>query len=136
MPLSDILSCPESDLEAIITSEQPYSSGDWYFAKNIGAIQLRLLGEVLGVGSYEELESGFRLVGEPLPEGPWPRTIHAGLVDKIRKLSDTETEKASIEWAKAEELDGAPPDNLADYLTGLREFFAKNHGPVFLIEAL
>jgi hypothetical protein len=68
MPLSDLLACPADKVEAIIAKEEPYSAGSWFFAKGIGMIELCKLGELLNFGSYDELTSGFKLVGEPLDD--------------------------------------------------------------------
>ena len=136
MPLSDLLSCPEDELEAIITNEEPYSSGAWFQAKNIGTIQLCKLGELLGVGSYRDLKSGFGLVGEPLPDGPWPETIHPALIAKLREISDAQIQSVVNDWARTDELAGVSSENLADYLTGLRDFLRQQQNPIFLINAL
>jgi len=136
MPLSDLLSCPEDELEAIITNEAPYSSGTWFLAKNIGMIQLCKLGELLGLGSYRDLKRGFGLVGEPLPDGPWPETTHPALIAKLRDVSDAEIQSVVNDWARTEELAGTSPENLADYLTRLRDFLKQQKNPIFLINAL
>lgn len=136
MPLSDLLSCPQDQLETIITNDEPYSSGSWFLAKNIGTIQLCKLGELLGLGSYRDLKGGFRLVGEPLPDGPWPETTHPALIAKLREISDAEIQSVVNDWVKTDELAGVPPDNLADYLSRLRDFLEQQDNPIFLINAL
>lgn len=137
MPLSDILSCPLEEVEACVTSEDPYSVGAWFMAKNIGMIELCQLGEMLGVDSYDALTDGFDLVGEPLDDGPWPQTIPASLTDKLQALTDAEITNASQQWVEIEEFDGmATVESLADYLNRLREFLAANQGPFFLVNSL
>ena len=116
MPLSDLLSCSENELEAIITKEDPYSSGTWFLAKNIGSIPLCNLGELLGVGSYDDLESRFELVGEPLPEGPWPETTPPALIAKLREISDAEIQSVVNDWARTDELAGVSSGNLSRLL--------------------
>ena len=137
MPLSDIVSCAEDQLAQAITSEEPYQIGVWFMAKNIGSIQLCQLGELLGVASYADLQDGFNLVGDPLPDGPWPETIPTALVASLRGLSDDQIANVAPEWAGMEEFRGtAPPDGLAEYLKELREFLATNSGPFYLVNAL
>jgi hypothetical protein len=137
MPLTDVLACPEDQLEAIITHEECYQRGSWYLAKRAGAIELCKLGEALGIGSYDDLKRGFKLVGEPLPEGPWPETIHPRLVEKLTTITDDEIETVTREWCRIEEFHGvAKPEELAKYLKGLRSFLVANAGPFFLVNAL
>lgn len=137
MPLSDIVSCPKEELYTVITHVEPYELGTWYQAKNIGTIELCHLGALLGVGDYKELKAGFKLVGEPLPDGPWPETIHEGLVAALSCISDAQIADVSPRWAEIEEFGGsAPPDNLANYLMGLRDFLTDNPGPFFLVNSL
>src|SRR5215212_12007215 len=123
MPLSDIVSCPLDQLEEVITHEEPYQLGTWYHAKNIGTIELCQLGELLGIGSYDDLNAGFELVGEPLPDGPWPQTIHQEIVAALANITDEQISKVTPRWAQIEEFGGAvSAKNLADYLKGLRAF--------------
>ncbi|MEZ6138898.1 MAG: hypothetical protein R3C53_28770 [Pirellulaceae bacterium] len=136
MPLSDLLSCPETDLAAIITSDEPYSAGEWLQAKNIATIQLSKLGEILGLGSYKELNSGFELVGEPLPDGPWPERTPPALITAVAALTDDEINSTAATWARDPELQGNTPEMLAAYLTDFRQFVSACSHPVFLINAL
>ena len=137
MPLSDILSCDETMVEAAITSERPYTIGDWYLAKGISTIELSKLGEMLKVSDYDSLMSGFELVGEPLPEGPWPERIPEVLTAKLRTITDEEIAHVCQPWAKIEEFFGTvAPADLVPYLTELRGFLAANHGPYFVVNAL
>lgn len=137
MPLADILACPAEELEAILGDENPYDRGAWFMAKNIGMIELCQLGELLQVDSYDSLTGEFNLVGEPLPEGPWPQTVPTALSDKLAKLDDREIAAVCPKWSGIEEFDGATPaDVLADYLRRLRAFLQANQGPYFLVNAL
>ena len=140
MSLCDILACEINQLEEIIIQEDPYSKGSWFKAKNIGMIELSKLGEMLEVGSYDSLSDGFKLVGEPLDQGPWPQTIPVELTDRLSVLSEDEIIEVCDHWSKIEEFRGhAAPDALKDYLLGLREFLvstksSNNH--MFLVNAL
>ena len=137
MPLSDILSCSADQLEEAITHEEPYSLGEWYYAKGVTGIELCKLGVLLGVGSYSELHGAFDLVGEPLDEGPWPEKMHEGLLQRLASIEDDEIETVVPDWAKIEEFRGTwTAQVLTDYLKGLREFLIANEGPFFLINAL
>ncbi len=137
MPLSDIVSCPEDQLAEVITHEEPYGLGTWYMAKGVTGIELCKLGELLGVGSYDELYAAFNLVGEPLDEGPWPETMHAGLIQRLGTISDDEITSVTPEWAKIEEFrDAATAESLTEYIKGLRDFLNANEGPFFLVNAL
>jgi hypothetical protein len=135
MPLSDILSCPVDQLEEVVSQENPYERGTWFFAKRIGMIELSQLGKILGIGTYDDLKAGFQLVGEPLPEGPWPQTIPPDLVTALGSLTDEHIESVCPEWAEIEEL-SVSPEGLAQYLTNLRDFLRANTGPFFLVNAL
>jgi hypothetical protein len=137
VPLSDILACSADRLEAILASKKPYATGSWFMAKNIGAIKLSKLGELLGVGSYESLDDGFQLVGEPLDEGPWPQTIPEALTERLGLISDSEIVSVCPNWSEFETFRGTvPADKLADYLKRLREFLRLNKGQYFLVNAL
>lgn len=137
MPLSDILSSPEAQVHDCITSDEPYAVGDWYMAKNIGAIELSKLGEMLGVASYDALHGGFELQGEPLEEGPWPERIPTDLIKGLRALDDDKIEEVVPRWARIEEFRGsAAEDGLKRYLGELRAFLVKNDGPFFLVNGL
>ena len=139
MPLSDIVSCPIEKLEEVITHEEPYGLGTWFFAKRVGMIELCKLGEILGVGSYDELTSEFNLVGEPLDDGPWPQTIPVGLISRLKIITDDEINAVVSSWAQIEEFkrfDGPGVHSLSEYLKGLRAFLTTNAGPFFLVNAL
>ncbi len=137
MPLSDLFSCDPSDLHSAITSEEPYSVGAWYMAKSIAAIELSMLGELVGVGTYQEVIDGFELVGESLEDGPWPQTIPECLVSALKELDDAAIGTVAPKWARIEEFRGhAAPTDLARYLHEVRAFFKKNPGPFFLVNAL
>ena len=137
MPLSDILCCDPAELHSAITSEEPYAIGTWHMAKGVGTIELCKLGEILGVGTYDEIKGGFGLVGEPLPEGPWPETIHEGLLIALKQLEDAKISEITPEWAKIEEFwGGADPNDLAQYLKDVRAFLTVNDGSFYLVNAL
>ena len=137
MPLTDILCCAPDDLHSAITSEEPYALGTWLMAKGVGTIELCKLGELLGIGTYDEIKSGFRLVGDPLPEGPWPERIHDGLLTELKGIEDLKITEVAPEWAKIEEFwGGADPGDLAEYLKNLRGFLTDNDGAFFLVNAL
>jgi hypothetical protein len=137
MPLSDIVSCPQNQLAEVITHEVPYGLGKWFLAKRVSTIELCKLGEFLGIGSYENLSAEFNLVGEPLDDGPWPETIHQGLIAKLATISDDEIARVTPAWAGIEEFRGeTTAEDLVAYLKGLREFLAANSGPFFLVNAL
>jgi len=110
-------------LEAAITADVPYSVGAWHFSKGVSSIELSKLEEVLEIGSYAELMAGFGLVGEPLPDGPWPETIPVDLTDALVTLSDDEIAQAMPAWSQIDEVRGrADPKVLADYGKRLRAF--------------
>ncbi|SMP78254.1 hypothetical protein SAMN06265222_12515 [Neorhodopirellula lusitana] len=136
MPLSDMLTCPESELAKIITSDEPYSSGRWLQAKNIAMIQLSKLGEILNLGTYKELSAGFELVGEPLPDGPWPERTPPALVAAIAALTDDEIQTVARAWSNDPELEGNAPGILAAYLSDFRGFASDCSLPIFLVNAL
>lgn len=137
MSLSDILNCAESDLWAILDSDDAYQNAGWFMCKGIGMIELCKLGEMLGVASYDELMSEFNLIGEPRVEGPWPQTIPLPLMDRIAKLSNDEIVSVVPKWNSIEELDGAATiESLSDYLTRLRQFLSGRSGEYFLVNAL
>ena len=137
MPLSDILCCSDSQVESAITSEEPYSIGVWFQARGIGTIELATLGELLQVGSYDELFDGFVAVGEPLEEGPWPEVIPLGLVEALKNISDSQVASVTPEWSQIEEFyGGVSPEHLAEYLINLRRFLVANQGSYYLVNDL
>lgn len=137
MPHSDWLSCRSEMLEAAITADVPYSVGTWHFSKGVSSIELSKLGEVLEIGSYAELMAGFGLVGEPLPDGPWPERIPVDFTDALATLSDDEIAQAMPAWSRIDEFRGrADPKVLADYVKGLRAFLNENSEPYFLVNSL
>lgn len=137
MPLTDILCCSPAELHAAITSEEPYAIGTWHMAKSVGTFELCKLGVILGIGTHDEIRSGFGLVGEPLPEGPWPERIHNGLLTALREIEDSRIAEITPQWAKIEEFCGAAdPNDLAQYLKDVRAFLAENDGSFFLVNAL
>ncbi len=72
----------------MVVSEDPYSTGKWFEAKNINRIPLARLGEFLGVSTYDTLMKGF----EPPHLSPdYLRSLESipeVLQDKIRTLTD------------------------------------------------
>ncbi len=106
-------------------------------AKRIGEIELCQLGEMLGVASYDELTSGFNLIGEPRDEGPWPQSIPTALVDRLRTLTDDDIFGVVPKWAAIEEFrGGATTKSLAEYLQTLRNYFADRSCEFFMVNAL
>ena len=106
-------------------------------AKGIGMIELCQLGEMLGVASYDALTSGFNLVGEPRDEGPWPETIPAALIDRLRTVTDDDISGVVPKWAGIEEFHGAATtESLAEYLQTFRDYLADRSGAFFMVNAL
>jgi len=137
MPISDILACSEPDLPNIMAAENPWGHGTWFSAKNIGMIELSQLGEMLHVGTYDELSEQFNLIGEPKPDGPWPESTPPNLMTKLATLSELEINEVSVRWSEIEEFHGASkPEELASYLKTLRDFLQSNDGPYYLVNAL
>lgn len=137
MPRTDILSCLPEELHLAITTDEPYTIGKWFMAKGAGTIELCKLGELLGVATYKELKKGFRLVGEPPPDGPWPETIHEGLLSALANLSDVKITEVACLWTQIDEFRGlANAEDLARYLRNLRSFLSANSGPFFLVNSL
>ncbi len=68
MPISDVVFLEGNEPEEVVNSEDPYSYGKWFNAKNIDMIPLSQLGEFLGVASYKELMKGFQPVHPPKGE--------------------------------------------------------------------
>jgi hypothetical protein len=136
MPLSDIVACSAEELQDLITSEEPYEQGAWFLSKGIAMIELSQLGEMLGVGSYDELMDGFEFVGDELEDGPWPQTIPAVLTTRLASLSDEEIAEVVPRWAGIEEFRGRQaPEELAEHLKELRTFLTENAGPYFLVNS-
>jgi hypothetical protein len=137
MPRTDILSCHPEELHLSITTPEPYTIGKWFMAKGAGTIELCKLGELLGVATYKELKKGFGLVGEPLPDGPWPETIHEGLLSALANVSDAKITEVTPLWTQIDEFRGlANAEDLARYLRNLRSFLSANSGPFFLVNSL
>jgi hypothetical protein len=137
MPLSDIVACSEEDLPGVIASEEPYERGVWFLAKGIAMIELSQLGEMLAVGSYDELTEAFKFVGDELEDGPWPQVIPKALTARLASLSDAEIAEVTPRWAGIEEFRGRQsPEDLTEYLKGMRTFLSENDGPFFLVNSL
>lgn len=137
MPVNDILNCDAAELWAILDSDDPYDEERWLMCKGIGMIELSQLGEMLGVGSYDDLMDQFDLVGEPRDEGPWPQTIPDSLIQRLASITDDEIASVVPKWSTIEELRGsASADSLTDYLTRFRTYLMARSGDFFLINAL
>lgn len=137
MPLTDIVSIADTSVEEIIAAENPYERGAWFYAKRIGEIELSQLGELLDVGTYDGLMDGFRLIGEPLDDGPWPTAIPQSLIERIVDLTNDEARFVAVQWSKSEVFrGGVEPANLAEYITNLRDFLQAQPGPFVLMNAL
>ncbi|WP_447527577.1 hypothetical protein [Vreelandella sp. TE19] len=127
MPISDVVFLEGNDPEEVVNSEDPYSYGKWFNAKNIDMIPLSQLGDILGVSSYKELMKGFQPVHPPEGEAlilSFPQALQ----DKIKNLNDDEISEVIGRWSKIEEFHGAPEEPLRQYLAGLREFLNENSG--------
>lgn len=137
MPRTDILSCHPGELHRAITADEPYTTGKWFFSRSLGTIEVCKLGELLGIGPYKEIKRGFRLVGEPLPAGPWPEAIHEGLLSALVQISDSKIAEIAPQWAQIDAFRGtASTEDLAQHLKSLRAFLSTNDGPFFLVNAL
>ncbi len=120
----------------MISNNDPYSIGSWYHSKGIGSIELSQLAEFLHIGSYSDIHEGFDLVGEPLPDGPWPETIPGELINKIRSISNEEIASVVSKWRSIEEFGGyASEESLQGYLVDLREFLKTNTGSFYLVNS-
>ena len=127
MPISDIVFLEGNDAEEIISSEDPYSCGKWFHAKNIDMIPLSKLGEILGVATYKELMSSFQPIHPPEGEAfilSFPRILQ----DKIKSLTDHDISDVVEQWSRIDEFHGALSAPLKDYLSGLCRFLNSNQG--------
>lgn len=137
MPLNDILNCNKEELWNFLDRDDAYQLDGWFMCKGIGMIELCQLGEMLGVAPYDDLMAEFDLVGEPRDDGPWPQTIPASLIDKLRKLKDDEVAAVVPRWAAIEEFHAATSnESLANYLKDLREYLDGRSGEFFMVNAL
>lgn len=136
MPLADLLVCSEDELLDLLTRDDRYEAGAWLLAKRIDSLKLSRLGELLGLGSYESLMAEFELVGDPMPDGPWPERFPASLPPRLASLSDDEVGEVCERWVLIDELEGWQAESLETYLRDVREFLRANPGPVFLVNAL
>ncbi|UDL06997.1 hypothetical protein [Marinobacter sp. CA1] len=127
MPISDVVFLEGNDPEEVVNSEDPYSYGKWFNAKNIDTIPLSLLGEFLGVSSYKELMKGFQPVHPPEGEA-FVLSFPKALQDRIRSLNDDEISEVINPWSRIEEFHDAPEESLRQYLAGLRDFLNENSG--------
>lgn len=128
MPISDVVFLENNDPEEVVNSENPYSFGKWFSAKNIDMIPLSRLGELLGVSTYKELMKGFQPVHPPEGEA-FMLSFPKELQDKIRSLSDNDIAEIVMPWSKLDEFGGnAPEEPLRQYLVGLRTFLVGNSG--------
>lgn len=127
MPISDIVFLEGNDAEEVACSEDPYSYGKWFHAKNIDMIPLSKLGELLSVSSYKELMSGFQPIHPPEGEA-FILSFPEVLQDKIKSLNDQDIMAITERWAKIDEFHGASEPPLRQYLTGLRDFLNSNSG--------
>jgi hypothetical protein len=137
MPVNDILNCPAEDLWSILDSDEPYDKKRWFLNKGVGVIELSTLGKMLDVDSYDKLMAGFKLVGEPRDDDPWPVTIPGKLTWRLTTITDDEIAAAVPRWVEMEEFHGgATKVSLTDYLKRLRSYLSERSGEFFLINAL
>lgn len=128
MPISDVVFLEANDPDEVANSEDPYSYGKWFKAKNIDMIALSQLGEILGVSSYKEMMSGFQPIHPPEGEA-FILSFPEELQDKIRGITDQEIDSVLMPWSKIDEFGGtASIEVLKDYLVGLRSFLNGSAG--------
>lgn len=136
MPISDVVFLEGTDPGEVVNSEDPYSFGKWFGAKNIDMIPLSKLGEMLGVSTYKELMKGFQPVHPPEGEA-FMLSFPNELQDRIRGLDDQEIAAVVAQWSKIDEFGGnAPIEPLYKYLAGLRDFLNEHSGYANLFLAI
>lgn len=136
MPISDVVFLEGNNPDEVMNSENPYEYGKWFKAKNVDMIPLSLLGEILGVSSYNELMQGFQPVVPPEGEA-FLLSFPEVLQDRIKSLTDDEVRNVVSEWSKIEEFSGdASEEPLQEYLIGLRDFLniREEYAYIFLSE--
>ena len=128
MPISDVVFLDGNDPEEMMFSDDPYSYGKWFSAKNIDTIPLSVLGELLGVASYKELMKGFQPILPPEGES-FLLSFPEPLQDRIRVLSDQEIVDVASKWSKIDEFrGGVVEESLQNYIKGLRSFLNSVNG--------
>lgn len=134
MPLNDVLNCTAEELWTILDSDQCWKLPRWFLSKRVDMIAFSQLGEMLSVGSYDELMAGFQLVGEPREDGPWPQTIPPALIQRLAAISDEEIATVAPLWAKTEEFHGVlTTEDLSCYLKELRTYLRGRSDEFFLV---
>lgn len=128
--ITDIYSIAEVTPDELRWAREPWKNFPCVRAHSNGPMELSRLGELLGVGSYEEVLAGFTFLAGESQESPWVVAIPEGLVERLTSVDGAAQQWAATRWAGA--IDGHEARGLRIYLERLAEFLGDHEGPVAL----
>jgi hypothetical protein len=102
------------DLDDRLVEEGPFERLPTIEAKNLSEVTFATLGEIVGVGTYDDLV-------ERATKGPQAESGEAGVLSVPSEIRDALAEADDLapvtaRWAATEELEGFWPDELQDVL--------------------
>ncbi|MDF1679442.1 MAG: hypothetical protein P1U45_02595 [Ponticaulis sp.] len=104
-----------ADVYEMERDDEPMPSVDVFSAKNLSLIELCELGQVLGLGSFDEMMAGFKDAFVDEDAGCGALIIPEKLVRKIKSLSVYEIGSAAEAWSKFEQFQHMlPPQTLSN----------------------
>lgn len=118
--LGEFFAARPEDIDHRLVEEGPYERLPTIEAKALSEVTIATLGEILGVGTYDDLV-------EQAAEGPQTENREAGILtipsvvrDALAGVEDLDV--VAARWAATDELQGGwPPDELRDVLRELSQ---------------
>jgi hypothetical protein len=114
-------------------AKEPWSRYQSCSAYSIRPQELAHAGELLGLGTHEELLRGFSLIAGESQEPPWVVSLPATLVAALRAVGPDETESLAARWGLVDEVGGVQPvESLIRFLAEVVGFLENNSDPIVL----
>ncbi len=134
---TDVYSLADVTAEELRWARQPWQRWPCLRDEDVGPKELARLGEVLGVGVFNDVLGGFSFLAGESQESPWVVALPERLARRLVEVADDEIMSAAVDWSEALDREIAPPaDHLATYLRGMVDFLAKHDGPYVLYVTL
>jgi hypothetical protein len=111
--LGEFFAAREDELDAVLVEEGPFDRFETVEAKTVSSVSLATLGEILGVGSYDELFDRADRQARQTADGE--AGIDAVLPELQAALAaDAELDTVAARWAATDELADWDPGDVRD----------------------